>query len=124
MVKGIKDQNEEKDRDKIRIIKVGDVLIGGRQPLVLIAGPCVLEDERVVFQTTEAIKKIAGRLGMGFIFKSSYKKDNRSSAKSYQGPGLTKGLKMLARVKRTFDVPISPTSTTRRRWGPRPRCWT
>ena len=90
----------------IQKIKVGNVLIGGGTPLALIAGPCVLEDEKTVLRTAEEIQKIADRLKMGFVFKSSYTKDNRSSAKSYQGPGLRKGLKILARVKRTFGVPV------------------
>ncbi|MEW6684930.1 MAG: 3-deoxy-8-phosphooctulonate synthase [Candidatus Edwardsbacteria bacterium] len=87
-------------------IVVGDVRLGGKNPLALIAGPCVLEDEKLVMTTAERIKKIVQRLKMGFVFKSSYKKDNRSSAHSYQGPGLKKGLKLLQKIKETFGVPI------------------
>jgi len=83
-----------------------NVKIGNGNPLALIAGPCVLEDEAVVMRTAEEIKKISDKLKIGLVFKSSYKKDNRSSAKSYQGPGLERGLKLLEKVKRQFDIPV------------------
>lgn len=89
-----------------RLINIGKVKIGGGAPLALIAGPCVMEDESVVLKTAEDIKKIADKLKIDLIFKSSYKKDNRSSAKSYQGPGLEAGLKLLEKVKKQFDVPV------------------
>ena len=87
-------------------LKIGSVVIGGGAPLALIAGPCVMEDEKVVLDTAEKIKRIAEKLKIGFVFKSSYKKDNRSSATSYQGPGVEKGMKLLAKVKKTFDIPV------------------
>jgi 2-dehydro-3-deoxyphosphooctonate aldolase (KDO 8-P synthase) len=87
-------------------LEIGKLKIGGGGPLALIAGPCVLEDEAVVLRTAEEVRKIIDRLKMPFIFKASYKKDNRSSAKSYQGPGLEEGLRMLEKVKKTFDVPV------------------
>lgn len=90
----------------MKTLEIGKVRVGGSAPLMLIAGPCVLEDESVVMKTAGEVKKIADKLGMPFIFKASYKKDNRSSAKSYQGPGLDVGLKMLEKVKKTFDVPV------------------
>ncbi|MDO9390707.1 MAG: 3-deoxy-8-phosphooctulonate synthase [bacterium] len=89
-----------------RQLNIGKVKIGGGAPLALIAGPCVMEDESVVLKTAEEIKKIADKLKINLIFKSSYKKDNRSSAKSYQGPGLEAGLKLLEKVKKQFDLPI------------------
>jgi 2-dehydro-3-deoxyphosphooctonate aldolase (KDO 8-P synthase) len=89
-----------------KLLKIGKVKIGGGAPLALIAGPCVMEDESVVLKTAEDIKKIAERLKIDLIFKSSYKKDNRSSAKSYQGPGLENGLKLLEKVKKQFDLPV------------------
>ncbi|MBU1355174.1 MAG: 3-deoxy-8-phosphooctulonate synthase [Candidatus Edwardsbacteria bacterium] len=85
---------------------IKNVKIGNGNPLVLIAGPCVLEDESVVMRTAEEIKRITEKLKIGLVFKASYKKDNRSSAKSYQGPGLEVGLKMLEKVKKQFDVPV------------------
>jgi 2-dehydro-3-deoxyphosphooctonate aldolase (KDO 8-P synthase) len=80
--------------------------IGHGNPLALIAGPCVLEDEAVVMRTAEEIKKISEKLKIGLVFKASYKKDNRSSAKSYQGPGLERGLKLLEMVKKQFEIPV------------------
>jgi 2-dehydro-3-deoxyphosphooctonate aldolase (KDO 8-P synthase) len=90
----------------MRTLEINNLRVGGGAPLALIAGPCVLEEEAVVMRTAEEVKKIADRLKMPFIFKASYKKDNRSSAKSYQGPGLDQGLRMLVKVKKTFDVPV------------------
>jgi 2-dehydro-3-deoxyphosphooctonate aldolase (KDO 8-P synthase) len=87
-------------------LNIGKVKIGGGAPLALIAGPCVMEDESVVLSTAESVKTIADKLKIGLVFKSSYKKDNRSSAKSYQGPGLEAGLKLLEKVKKQFDVPV------------------
>jgi len=90
----------------MKTIKIKNIEIGYKSKIALIAGPCVLEDEAVVMRTAEEIKKIADRLKMPFIFKASYKKDNRSSAKSYQGPGLQKGLEMLEKVKKKFEIPV------------------
>jgi 2-dehydro-3-deoxyphosphooctonate aldolase (KDO 8-P synthase) len=87
-------------------LNIDKVKIGGGAPLALIAGPCVIEDESIVLKTAEDLKKIADKLKIDLIFKSSYKKDNRSSAKSYQGPGLERGLKLLEKVKKQFDVPV------------------
>jgi len=87
-------------------IKIKNVTIGGKSPMVLIAGPCVIESEAHLMRHAENIKKICDKLKTGFIFKSSYDKANRSSVKSYRGPGIDKGLKMLAKVKKELDVPI------------------
>jgi len=90
----------------MHIVDVSGIKIGGDNPLALIAGPCVIETEDIVMQTAEQVKKIADKLNIPFIFKSSYLKDNRSSSKTYQGPGLDEGLKMLQKVKEQFDVPV------------------
>jgi 2-dehydro-3-deoxyphosphooctonate aldolase (KDO 8-P synthase) len=90
----------------MKTLEIGRVRIGGEAPLALIAGPCVLEDEGTVMRTAGEVKKIADRLKMPFIFKASYRKDNRSSAKSYQGPGLDEGLRLLQEVKKRFDLPV------------------
>jgi len=87
-------------------IQVKDIRIGEGNPLVLIAGPCVIETEDVVLRTAEKIKSITEKLAIPFIFKSSYLKDNRSSASSYQGPGLQEGLKVLQKVKEQLDLPV------------------
>ena len=90
----------------MKIVEVGGIKIGPGQPLALIAGPCVIESEDIVMKTAEQVKTIADRIGMPLIFKSSYLKDNRSSATSYQGPGVDKGLKILQKVKETFRIPV------------------
>jgi 2-dehydro-3-deoxyphosphooctonate aldolase (KDO 8-P synthase) len=66
----------------MQTVKVGDIKIGNNNPLVLIGGPCVIESEDLVLKTADKVKKIADKLGFPFIFKSSYLKDNRSSANS------------------------------------------
>ncbi|MBL7073724.1 3-deoxy-8-phosphooctulonate synthase [candidate division KSB1 bacterium] len=90
----------------MRTVEVGEIKIGGENPLVLIAGPCVIEGEGLTLQVAREIKRIAGRLGMPFIFKASYRKANRTSVDSYQGPGLEEGLKILARVREGVGVPV------------------
>jgi len=89
-----------------REITIGGVRIGGANPLALIAGPCVIESESATLETAERLKKITADLGIQFIFKSSYDKANRSSVRSYRGPGLLEGLKVLARVKRELNLPL------------------
>ncbi|MCX5687877.1 MAG: 3-deoxy-8-phosphooctulonate synthase [Candidatus Omnitrophica bacterium] len=90
----------------VKEIKIKNVRIGGKNPVVLIAGPCVIESELHVMHHAEKIKKICDKLVIGLIFKSSYDKANRSSAKSYRGPGIDKGLKILEKVKKELGVPI------------------
>ena len=80
--------------------------VGPRAPLFLIAGPCVVESEALQVEVAGRLKEITARLGIPFVFKSSYDKANRSSAKSYRGPGLEAGLKVLAAVKRQIGVPV------------------
>lgn len=89
----------------MRNIKVGQREFG-KDKLFIIAGPCVIEKESIMMETAEKLKKMAERLDLPFIFKSSYIKDNRSSVDFYPGPGLEEGLKMLQKVKDTFDVPV------------------
>ncbi len=80
--------------------------IGLDQPFFLIAGPCVVESEQLQMDTAGALKEIAASLGIPFIFKSSYDKANRSSGTSFRGPGMEKGLEILAKVKRELGLPI------------------
>ena len=87
-------------------VRVGGIRIGKGQPLMLIAGPCVLESEAVVMETAKRLKDLCGSLGIPLIFKASYEKDNRGSEKSYRGPGVERGLEMLARVKGRFGLPV------------------
>lgn len=90
----------------MRKVHVKNVIIGGNKPFALIAGPCVIESEDSTLAAAERLKKITSDLGIPFIFKSSYDKANRSSVKSYRGPGLREGLRILARCAREFDVPV------------------
>jgi 2-dehydro-3-deoxyphosphooctonate aldolase (KDO 8-P synthase) len=87
-------------------IEIGKLTVGDGKPLVLIAGPCVIESEEIVFRTCKQIQEICSRLGFPFIFKSSYSKANRLNIDSYSGPGLDKGLKILGQVKEKFGVPV------------------
>jgi 2-dehydro-3-deoxyphosphooctonate aldolase (KDO 8-P synthase) len=80
--------------------------VGLYQPFFLIAGPCVIESEELQLRTAERLKKITGRLGIHFIFKSSFDKANRSSDKSYRGPGIDDGLRILEKVRNGLDVPV------------------
>ncbi|MDP2032934.1 MAG: 3-deoxy-8-phosphooctulonate synthase [Polaromonas sp.] len=80
--------------------------IGLDQPFFLIAGPCVVESEQLQMDTAGALKEITASLGIPFIFKSSYDKANRSSGTSFRGPGMDKGLEILAKVKRELGLPI------------------
>ena len=80
--------------------------IGLDQPIFLIAGPCVVESEELQLRTAETLKGIADRLGIFLIFKSSYDKANRSSDKSYRGPGMDEGLRILERVRDALGVPV------------------
>ncbi|MFL6763303.1 MAG: 3-deoxy-8-phosphooctulonate synthase [Sphingomicrobium sp.] len=80
--------------------------IGLDQPLFLIAGPCVIESEELQLRTAERLKAITGRLGVHFIFKSSFDKANRSSGKSYRGPGMDDGLRILEKVRKEIGVPV------------------
>lgn len=90
----------------IKQVKIKDIKIDGKSPFVLIAGPCVIESEESCLYHARMIKKICERLDIKFIFKSSYDKANRTSISSYRGPGLKRGLKILAKVKKELKVPV------------------
>lgn len=87
-------------------VKVGSVVFGGTRPFVVIAGPCVIENEKDTIYHARAIKRMCSSLSLPFVFKSSYDKANRSSAGSYRGPGLKKGLEILQKVKSIVKVPV------------------
>jgi 2-dehydro-3-deoxyphosphooctonate aldolase (KDO 8-P synthase) len=80
--------------------------VGIDHPLFLIAGPCVIESEQLAMDTAGALKEITDRLGVPFIYKSSFDKANRSSGSSFRGPGVDEGLRILAEVKRQIGVPV------------------
>ena len=79
---------------------------GPDRPLFLIAGPCVIESERLALESAETLRDVAGRLGIGFIYKSSFDKANRTSGASFRGPGIAEGLRILERVRAELDVPV------------------
>ncbi|MBI5014076.1 MAG: 3-deoxy-8-phosphooctulonate synthase [Deltaproteobacteria bacterium] len=87
-------------------VVLGGVAVGGGAPLALIAGPCVIESEELVLATARALRALTRRLGVPFVFKSSYDKANRTSVGSFRGPGLREGLRILARVRDEVGVPV------------------
>ncbi|PYM75307.1 MAG: 3-deoxy-8-phosphooctulonate synthase [Candidatus Rokuibacteriota bacterium] len=88
------------------VVRVGAITIGGGAPLVLIGGPCAIEDEKHALMTAERLAKIAADRRVSFIYKSSYDKANRSSINSYRGPGLREGLRILRKVRDTLRLPV------------------
>jgi 2-dehydro-3-deoxyphosphooctonate aldolase (KDO 8-P synthase) len=89
-----------------REITIADIRLGGNNPLFIIAGPCVIENEEIVFYTAERLKEICRGLGLPLIFKSSYDKANRTSLSSFRGPGIEKGLRILSDVRSRFKIPV------------------
>lgn len=87
-------------------INIGNAKLGDDNPLFLVAGPCVIESEDVVFYTAEKLKEICQEAGFSFVFKSSYDKANRTSLSSFRGPGMEKGLRILSDVRSRFRIPI------------------
>src|SRR6266700_5658222 len=87
-------------------IQLNSLRLGGANPLFLIAGPCVIESETHARSMAERIAKIAADAQVPYIFKASYDKANRSSVKSFRGPGLTEGLRILGKIKSDLKVPI------------------
>src|ERR1700732_1197679 len=87
-------------------IALGSLRLGGGNPLFLIAGPCVIESEAHARKMAEQVARIATDAGVPYIFKASYDKANRSSGKSFRGPGLKEGLRVLARIKTDLNLPV------------------
>jgi 2-dehydro-3-deoxyphosphooctonate aldolase (KDO 8-P synthase) len=89
-----------------RAVRIGGLAIGGGAPLVLIGGPCAIESEAHALMMAERLGAVTAAAGVPFIYKSSYDKANRSSVRSYRGPGLAEGLRILARVKKSTGLPV------------------
>lgn len=87
-------------------VNIGPLCLGRQNKLFLIAGPCVIEDEKSLFRIARTLKQITDRLNIPFIFKTSYDKANRLNIRSYRGPGLYKGLEILARLKKELKLLI------------------
>ena len=95
----------------MQVVEIGDarsraLRVGPGEPLLWIAGPCVIEDQSVMAAAAERLVKLSEKLHVPIVFKSSYEKDNRSSELTYQGPGLDDGLEMLAWIKKEFGLPV------------------
>jgi 2-dehydro-3-deoxyphosphooctonate aldolase (KDO 8-P synthase) len=87
-------------------MKLCNFEVGLDKPLFVIAGPCVIESEQLAIDTAGTLKEMTTKLGIPFIYKSSYDKANRSSTSSYRGPGVEEGLRILSNVKAQIDVPV------------------
>jgi 2-dehydro-3-deoxyphosphooctonate aldolase (KDO 8-P synthase) len=87
-------------------VSLGKIVFGNPQQLVLISGPCVIESAQGAFKLARAIQKMTAQLNLPYVFKASYDKANRSSIRSYRGPGMQEGLKILARIKKDLGVPV------------------
>ena len=106
------------------IVAVGKVRFGNAQPLALIAGPCALESRDHAFEMASALKEITARIGIGFVYKTSFDKANRTSARSNRGIGLEAALPIFADIRQKIASPSSPMCTTcsnARAW---PKSWT
>lgn len=88
------------------LARLGTVEIGDGRPLAVIAGPCVIESEDLCLEVGTKVKAITERLGMPYVFKASFDKANRTSVKSFRGPGIDKGLEILASVKSKLGIPV------------------
>jgi len=87
-------------------VHVGNIIIGNKTPLVLISGPCVIEDYKTTFEIAHFLKELSSDLEIPFIFKASFDKANRTSITSFRGPGIDKGLEMLKQIKTELDILI------------------
>lgn len=91
----------------MRDVEIGDFHVGSKKQLALICGPCVMESEETVFYSAQFLKNLCDKLHIPLIFKSSYDKANRSNVQSFRGPGLNRGLSLLADIKNSFNVPVT-----------------
>src|SRR5690625_1672891 len=92
----------------VKEIKLNDhITFGGSRPFVLIAGPCMIESEKLVMEMAEIMKEMTERLQIPFVFKASFDKANRSSIYSERGPGLQEGLNILNKAKEQYDLSIT-----------------
>lgn len=87
-------------------IKIGNLQVSKEQPLLIIAGPCVIESWDVLYKTAQELKSLSEKMGFALVFKSSFDKANRTSNSSFRGPGLEKGLAMLADIKSQLGLPV------------------
>lgn len=88
------------------MVQIGNIKIGGTSPLLLIAGPCVIENYNKTFEIASYLKELTQKLEIPFLFKASYDKANRTSINSFRGPGLKDGLDILRRIRTSLDIPV------------------
>lgn len=93
-------------KEDCKCVNVGKLKLGGREPLFMIAGPCVIENRDTIFKVAEFLQELSSRIKIPVIFKSSFDKANRTSLKSYRGPGLDRGLEMLKEIKYSTGLPV------------------
>ncbi len=91
---------------KNKVVQVGSVAVGGGKPFVLIAGPCVIENRKMTLRIARTLKDVTAQLKIPLIFKASYDKANRTSIRSFRGPGWAEGLDILAEVRRELKLPV------------------
>ncbi len=101
-----------------RLVRIGKLSLGQGRPLFLIAGPCVIESEAHALKMAKRLQAAARRLSVPYIFKASYDKANRTSVSSYRGPGLERGLEILARIRKELGVPVLTDVHDVRQVGP------
>ena len=89
-----------------KTVKIGNIIVGGGAPLVLIAGPCVIEGSERTLRIGREIRTIAQRIGIPYVFKASFDKANRSSFQAFRGPGITAGLQILSEIKKELGTPV------------------
>lgn len=90
----------------INPVDIGAIRVGRPEPFILISGPCVIEDAQTTFDTAAELKQLTRRLNIPFIFKASYDKANRTSIDSFRGPGIQKGLEVLASIRKELEIPV------------------
>ena len=102
-------------------VRIGNIELGAGKPLVIIAGPCVIESWDVTYNTALALRDLSRQLGFPFIFKSSYDKANRTSIDSFRGPGMEAGLKMLSEIKSRLGLCVLSDVHDAAQCAPAPR---
>lgn len=106
MVNYLEEEIQVNNLKKVKEVKINDKITVGNSRITLLAGPCVIESEELVLETAGRIKEITDKLGINFVFKSSFDKANRTSIHGFRGPGIDKGLEILNKVKEKYGLPL------------------
>jgi 2-dehydro-3-deoxyphosphooctonate aldolase (KDO 8-P synthase) len=102
----------------VKEIRIGNIAVGGKNPPLIIAGPCVIESDDITFAVAEGLKAICAAVGLPFVFKCSFDKANRTSVTSFRGPGLKDGLRLLTDIKAGLQIPVITDVHTIEQIGP------